>query len=173
MILAFDSYYYGTNKAKTVCLVFEDWISNVSYKVYTEILENVSEYISGQFYKRELPCIISLLDQIKKDNIAVDFIIVDGYVYLDDSKKLGLGGHLYYTLNEEIPIIGVAKTKFSFIDNLKVDLLRGESKIPLYITSIGIPLQEASQSIHSMHGKFRMPTLLKEMDRLTKEPDMC
>jgi exodeoxyribonuclease-5/deoxyribonuclease V len=166
MILAFDTYYFD-NKAKTVCLEFENWNEDKNFKVHAEIIHNVSEYIPGEFYKRELPCILSLLNQIDLKNIET--IIVDGFVYLDDDKKYGLGGHLYEKLNNEIPIIGVAKTNFASIKKDKKALLRGDSAKPLFITSIGIDLEEAFQKVESMAGEFRMPTLLKELDRLTKE----
>ncbi|MTH17376.1 endonuclease V [Flavobacterium sp. LC2016-01] len=166
MILAFDTYYYD-NKAKTVCIEFTEWNQEKDFKVHTEIIDNVEEYVPGAFYKRELPCILSLLNNI--DLKLVDVIIVDGFVYLDDDKKYGLGGHLYEKLNKEIPIIGVAKTNFASIEKDKKALLRGDSIKPLYITSIGIDLDEAYQKVESMAGEFRMPTLLKEMDRLTKE----
>ncbi|WP_343618415.1 endonuclease V [Flavobacterium sp.] len=166
MILAFDTYYFD-NKAKTVCLEFSEYNQKENFKIHTEIIENVEEYIPGEFYKRELPCIMSVLNQINLENIEV--IIVDGFVYLDDDKKYGLGGHLYEKLNRQIPIIGVAKTNFASIEKDKKALYRGDSIKPLYITSIGIDLEEAFKKIENMHGEFRMPTLLKELDRLTKE----
>ncbi|WPO79649.1 endonuclease V [Flavobacterium sp. KACC 22761] len=166
MILAFDTYYYD-NKAKTVCLEFTEWNQEKDFKVHTEIIDNVSEYIPGEFYKRELPCILSLLNNIDLKSVSV--IIVDGFVYLDDNKKYGLGGHLYEKLDKKIPIIGVAKTNFASIEKDKKPLFRGDSKKPLYVTSIGIDLEDAFQKIESMAGEFRIPTLLKEMDRLTKE----
>lgn len=166
MILAFDTYYFD-NKAKTVCLEFEDWNEDKNFKIHTEIIDNVAEYIPGEFYKRELPCIISLLNQMNLKNIEA--IIVDGFVYLDDDKKYGLGGRLYEKLNNQIPIIGVAKTNFASVEKDKKALLRGDSAKPLFITSIGIDLETAFQKVDSMSGKFRIPALLKELDRLTKE----
>jgi deoxyribonuclease V len=166
MIVAFDTYYFD-GKAKTVCLEFTEWNQSENFKVHTEIIENIAEYIPGEFYKRELPCILSLLNQI--DLKKIEAIIVDGFVYLDDEKKYGLGGHLYEKLNREIPIIGVAKTNFASIEKDKRSLFRGDSQKPLYITAIGIELDDAFQKVQSMAGEYRMPTLLKEMDRLTKE----
>jgi deoxyribonuclease V len=166
MILAFDTYYFD-GKAKTVCLEFEKWNEYENFKIHTEIIDNVEEYIPGEFYRRELPCIMSLLNQI--DLKIVDAIIVDGFVYLDDEKKYGLGGHLYEKLNKEIPIIGVAKTNFASIEKDKIGILRGDSQKPLFITAIGIEIDDAVQKVVSMAGEFRIPTLLKELDRLTKE----
>lgn len=166
MILAFDTYYFD-GKAKTVCLEFENWNESKDFKIHTEIIENVEEYIPGEFYRRELPCILSLLNQI--DLAKVDVIIVDSFVYLDDDKKYGLGGYLYEKLNREIPIIGVAKTNFASIEKDKVGIIRGDSQKPLFVTAIGIELDDAVEKVKSMAGEFRIPTLLKELDRLTKE----
>ncbi|MCU0450931.1 MAG: endonuclease V [Bernardetiaceae bacterium] len=165
MILAFDTYYFE-NKARTVCISFENWSDEANYQVDTEITEGVAEYQSGEFYKRELPCIVSLYSKIETKD--VEAIIVDGYVYLNDSDKLGLGGHLYHQLNGRIPIIGVAKTNFATLENNKRHLLRGESRKPLYITAIGIDIEEATKLIGRMSGGYRIPTLLKLLDTLTK-----
>lgn len=165
MIFAFDTYYYG-NKAKTVALAFNSWHSNQALEVYSEILEGVDEYTPGEFYKRELPCILSLLKQI--DPTLIDLIIVDSFVFLDDQEALGLGGHLYHALSGSIPVIGVAKTNFATIDQKKAPVFRGESKLPLYVTAIGIDLSNAAENIRNMHGPFRIPTLLKQLDDFTK-----
>lgn len=166
MILAFDTYYFD-DKAKTVCFSFGSWTTDKDYTVDSEIIENIEEYISGEFYKRELPCILSLLQKIDVKNVEV--IILDGYVYLDDNKKLGLGGYLFKQLNGQIPIIGVAKSNFATLDKNKRETLRGKSIKPLYITSIGLDLDKAAKLIENMSGENRIPTLLKTLDILTKE----
>ncbi len=168
MILAFDTYYFE-DKAKTVCIAFESWANESNFKIYDEILGGIEEYTSGEFYKRELSCILSLLEKIKVEIAHIELIIVDSFVYLDDEGKFGLGGYLYKALDEKVPIIGVAKTNFATIDNLKKSLLRGDSQKPLYITSIGIDLEKATELIQNMEGKFRNPTILKHLDTLTKE----
>lgn len=168
MILAFDTYYFD-DKAKTVCIAYESWQNEGNYKVYDEILENIAEYTPGEFYKRELPCILSLLEKIKPVIGDIELIIVDSFVYLDDEGKLGLGGHLYNALDCKIPIIGVAKTNFATIENQKKPVLRGDSVKPLFVTAIGIGLEESANFIQNMQGEFRIPTLLKLLDTLTKE----
>jgi exodeoxyribonuclease-5/deoxyribonuclease V len=166
MILAFDTYYYD-NKAKTVALSFKNWEDAHEQNVYSEILKNVEEYSSGEFYKRELPCILSLLNKINLSEI--DFIIIDGFVYLNDELKKGLGAYLYESLQQKIPIIGVAKNDFISLQKNKRLLFRGESKNPHYITAIGIDLDTAKSNIQMMHGEYRIPTLLKRLDMITKE----
>ncbi|KOS08120.1 endonuclease V [Flavobacterium akiainvivens] len=165
MILAFDTYYFN-DTAKTVALAF-NWPDDKPHAVYTETLTGIEEYVPGAFYRRELPCILSLLKQI--DLTDIDCIIVDGFVYLDDNATHGLGAHLYEALNQKTPIIGVAKTNFATIEKLKVPVLRGDSKNPLYVTAIGTGLKAAVNNVAMMHGSYRIPTLLRELDRLTKD----
>ncbi|WP_343747606.1 endonuclease V [Fluviicola sp.] len=165
MILAFDTFYFD-NQAKTVCVTFNDWNSSLQFDVFSETIKHSAAYTPGEFYKRELPCILSLLKAMNPEQIEA--IIIDGFVFLDDDYKLGLGGHLYNHLEQKIPVIGVAKTNFASIDQLKRPLLRGKSANPLYITAIGIDVDEALEKIRNLDGEFRIPTILKTLDGLTK-----
>lgn len=166
MIYAFDTYYYE-DFAKTVCIAFEDWSSEHENEMFNEKTKITADYESGAFYKRELPCILSLLEKIQlKSN---DIIIVDGYVTLNDEGKIGLGGYLFEALNRKFPVIGIAKNGFSSPDSKRREVFRGESKTPLFLTSIGIDIDEVQKKVEKMHGNFRFPTLLKKLDQLTRE----
>jgi deoxyribonuclease V len=167
VILAFDTA-YTDDQARTVCIAFEHWVDAVPHDVRSEVLTGIQPYEPGQFYKRELPCILSLLKSVPLND--VEAIIVDGFVVLDDSGSLGLGGHLHAALSARVPIIGVAKTNFATVHALKTEVLRGTSKNPLYVTAMDLELRQAAAHVHSMHGAFRIPDLLKELDRLTKAP---
>jgi deoxyribonuclease V len=46
--------------------------------------------------------------------------------------------------------------------------MRGKSKNPLYVTAVGIDQRLAASYIARMHGKYRIPTLLKTADRISK-----
>ncbi len=166
MILAIDVH-YRTNFAKAVSIAFNKWNDNKARAINSIIIKDVAEYIPGQFYKRELPCILKILE--KSDLQKVQAIIIDGYVTLDDDGKPGLGSYLYEALNREIPIIGVAKSSFYNNDKFVAPVLRGESMKPIYITSRGIALKKAAKLIKEMHGTFRIPTLLALMDQETKK----
>lgn len=169
MNLVFDTYYFDHDKANTICLAFENWESAVPDHEFSEIKEGVEEYVPGQFYRRELPCILSLLEKIKLQINKVSCIIIDGFVYLDDHMKPGLGKHLYDALNSEIPVIGVAKTNFATVEKYKLPLKRGSSETPLYISSVGIDMNKAYDLIRKMDGEYRIPTLLKKVDTLTRQ----
>lgn len=168
MIYAFDTFYYE-DFAKTVCIAFENWTSEMESFIYSENTEISSEYESGAFYKRELPCILSLLTKI--DLKEGDLIIVDGYVTLDNSGKIGLGGYLYEFLNKKYPVIGIAKNGFASEDDLRKTVFRGESKTPLFLTAVGIDTNDIKTKVENMYGAYRIPTLLKKLDQLTREKD--
>jgi deoxyinosine 3'endonuclease (endonuclease V) len=165
MIYAFDTYYYE-DYANTVCIAFEDWTSEKEVEVFVEQTAVSSGYESGAFYKRELPCILSLLTKIVLK--PEDIIIVDGYVTLDNDGKIGLGGHLYEALEEKCPIIGIAKNEFTTPDSQRRNVFRGESKTPLFVTAKGMDVDEVQLKVEQMHGAYRMPTLLKKLDQLSR-----
>ena len=166
MIVAVDVYYIET-KAKAVSIEFENWDDEVPGKINILELEGFAEYITGEFYKRELPCIIKVLEM--SDLGQTEAIIVDGYVVLNNNGKPGLGGYLYEALNNQVPIIGVAKKSFFSNKKFVKEVLRGSSKNPLYISSIGLALEDAATFIRKMKGKYRIPTLLKILDQKTRE----
>ena len=166
MILAFDVY-YADDTAKVVCAVLQQWQDAAATHHWIKYLAVPAEYIPGEFYKRELPCILSILEQI--DLTTITCIVIDGFVVLDDEGKKGLGAHLYDALQKKVPVIGVAKTNFHSNTANVVPIYRGESKNPLYITATGIELQQAATHIQDMAGDYRIPTVLKELDTKTKE----
>lgn len=165
MIYAFDTFYFE-DYANTICLSFQDWKDGEETAIYREKTNITSDYESGTFYKRELPCILSILSQISlKEG---DVLLVDGYVTLNNEGKMGLGGYLYQELNERYPVVGIAKNEFSSPDSQRRNIYRGESKTPLFLTSKGIDVDALRPKIEQMHGAYRIPTLLKKLDQLTR-----
>lgn len=165
MIYAFDTYYFE-DYARTVCIAFKSWNSEAETEIFTENTAITSDYESGAFYKRELPCILSLLKNIElKDG---DLIIVDGYVTLNNEGKIGLGGHLFEELSGKFPVIGIAKNGFNEPDDERRSVYRGESKTPLFLTARGIDVDEVKVKVEQMLGSFRIPTLLKKLDQLSR-----
>ncbi len=164
MILATDIHYKETY-AKAVCVTF-DWEDAVPEKIYTATIDEVAPYVPGEFYKRELPCILKVLAQI--DLESIEAIIVDGHVFIHDDKKYGLGAYLWEALDKKIPIIGVAKRSFVNTKNVSTPILRGSSENPLFVSCIGIDKKTVLEKINLLHGEHRMPTILKLLDTVTK-----
>ena len=102
----------------------------------------------------------------RKIKEEIGLIIIDGYVTLGKDSK-GLGWHLHHALKGEIPVIGVAKSLFKgSIDY--IEIYRGQSRVPLYITSIGIERNFSAKFIAALSGRYRIPSVLKRVDQLTK-----
>jgi deoxyribonuclease V len=102
---------------------------------------------------------------LRKVTEPLTTVVIDGYVWLGTDKSPGLGAHLFRALDEQIPVIGVAKSRFKD-STYAYKAFRGYSKRPLYITAAGIDPEVATKNISHMHGKFRIPTLLKKVDFL-------
>ncbi|NVB81009.1 MAG: endonuclease V [Kofleriaceae bacterium] len=125
-------------------------------------------YEPGAFYRRELPHVHAVLSLLVP---PLGAIVVDGYVWLagdaaSESPRPGLGAHLYRALGEAVPVIGVAKTAFA--GATAIEVVRGASAKPLYVTSAGIEPQVAAEAVRTMHGEHRIPTLLKRVDQLAR-----
>lgn len=163
MVLAIDIQ-YSENSALAAGVLFEKWDDPHSARDVIKEINEVAPYVPGEFYKRELPCIKSLLQEISEE---ITYIVVDGYVYLGEEKKPGLGMYLYESLNREVPVIGVAKNFFHGTEE-SARLFRGTSKKPLFVTTAGIDQKSAQNHILTMHGENRNPTLLKRADQLCR-----
>ncbi|MDV6169995.1 hypothetical protein R1T16_16270 [Flavobacterium sp. DG1-102-2] len=96
-------------------------------------------------------------------------VIIDGHIYTDNNRHPGLGYYTWELLSRRIPVIGVAKNPFHANSKKVKEVLRGKSTKPLYVSAIGIDENVATSHIKKMHGDFRIPTILKELDRITKE----
>ncbi|NHZ97896.1 endonuclease V [Massilia sp. CCM 8734] len=164
MILAVDVQ-YEQDCGYVAGLLFERWDAMAPVATFSKQQMGVGEYVPGEFYKRELPCILALLGELDQ---LPETILIDGFVFLDGHAHAGLGKHLYDALDGKAKVIGVAKTSYAGIgDDYK--LLRGDSIKALFITCIGLELAAAREHIAAMHGRHRMPVLLKTVDRLCRE----
>lgn len=160
MILAVDVD-YRTSEALAAGICFDNWWDDKASQIYRSVIPEIEDYEPGGFYRRELPCILHLL---KEHRLSPEVIVIDGFVYLGDKSRPGLGMYLYNALNQKVPVIGVAKKRFKGTTP-DTELLRGKSANPLYVTAAGIDLETAKSQISSMHGKHRIPTLLTLADR--------
>ena len=163
MIAALDVHYdEASSKATAAAVIFQRWDDAEPIAQYTAGCEVAEAYVPGEFFRRELPCLLAVLKQIQE---TLSLILIDGYVTLGD--KPGLGMRLWEALPLKMPVIGVAKRQFQ--NAAAIEVTRGESKIPLFVTAVDIAPAKAADSIRKMHGPFRIPTMLKRADRLARE----
>ena len=153
---------YRDPGAAAAGLWFHDWTDSTGAAEVVVPIARVAPYQPGQFYLRELPCLLAVLEK----GPSADVVVLDGYVWLKDGQP-GLGAHLYRALKERIAVIGVAKTRYAGAASVQ-EIRRGGSANPLYVTAVGIDLFEAARHIAGMHGPYRIPTLLKKVDQLCR-----
>lgn len=165
MFVCTDVDYRSDDSARAAAVFFEAWSDEKAAREQVAHITQVAPYQAGQFYQRELPCLLAVLGGHQQD---LEAVVIDGYVTLDPAGRPGLGQHLFEALHEQIPVIGVAKTAFQGSPHA-AQVLRGTSQTPLYVTAAGIDVQQAAQHIRAMHGANRLPTLLKRVDRLCRD----
>jgi deoxyribonuclease V len=163
MIACSDVHYTNTH-AIAACILFRGWSDAHSDLAITERVEHTARYEPGQFYRRELPPVLSVISKLA---VRPEVIIIDGYVWLGDWDHPGLGAYVHKALDETAAVIGVAKNPFRPGPAVQ-SITRGTSARPIYVSTAGMDLNEAAARIVDLHGKFRIPTLLKRVDRLCR-----
>jgi deoxyribonuclease V len=154
---------YGNAAGYAAGVTFCRWADANPVEERVVQVSNVQAYEPGQFFRRELPCLMAVLKGLP----PMDLVIVDGYVWLGDSNKPGLGAHLYQALGERTAVVGVAKTKFEGAESAS-EVVRGRSTRLRFITAAGMSPECAAEHVRSMHGPYRVPTLLKRVDELCR-----
>jgi deoxyribonuclease V len=155
---------YRDPEAFAACVLFRAWPDEQPAGERVERIASVEAYQPGQFYKRELPCLLAVLCATRA---PLEAVLVDGYVWLRDEQSPGLGAHLYEALGRAVPVIGVAKSRFASAGAAR-EVRRGDSRRPLYVSAAGLDVEEAARCVQRMHGPHRVPTLLKRVDLLCR-----
>jgi deoxyribonuclease V len=162
-IVVVDVHYVG-EAARAAAVSVADWSSSDVLAVRTAWLEEVPPYEPGRFFVRELPPVLAVLSQLGR----VSVVVVDGYVDLDPTGRPGLGRRLYESI--AVPVVGVAKTPFRGADHARA-VLRGTAVRPLFVTSAGLPAEEAARQVAAMAGAYRVPDVLRLVDRIARSGD--
>lgn len=158
---------YRDGGARAACVIAEAWTSEVPLGAYTSDIATVQEYEPGAFYRRELPCLLQVLSELSS---LPDVVVIDGYVWLADASRPGLGAYLYEALGSTVPIVGVAKTAFHGAESCPIvaQVHRGSAKRPLFVTSVGLELELVGTWVRDMAGSHRIPALLTAADQLAR-----
>lgn len=164
MLAAVDVSYRATD-AVASCVIFHGWGDPRETSAQVARIASVAPYEPGAFYRRELPCLLAVLSEART---PLEVIVIDGYVWLSEDNRLGLGAHLFEALERRTVIVGVAKTGFAG-SSFAVPVVRGSGGRALFVTAAGVEPVVAAGWIRSMHGANRIPTLLKRTDRLCRD----
>ena len=161
-----DVAYKGTG-ARAACVVVDAWEAAAPSATYADDIEAVEPYEAGSFFRRELPCLVSVLRLLP---VLPTVLVIDGYVWLSSLDRPGLGARLYEAVGRATPVVGIAKTAFAGVDHCAavVPVLRGTSRRPLFVTAVGMDPAVAAQCVRQMVGKHRIPEILCITDQLSR-----
>lgn len=164
MIACFDVH-YDDHSAVAAAIAFRGWDDETIVDQHIVNVKNVGEYRAGRFFERELKPLRELLPLITH---PLHYYVIDAYCHLSQDLDPGLGAYLKEHLPADAVVIGVAKNRFRDT-NHAIELYRGSSDRPLFVTSIGVDYPCAANYIKSMAGNYRIPTLLKLVDSLSRK----
>ncbi len=165
--VALDAH-YETTRTRIAALVFDSIPAREGLKEIVLERGPAAAYRAGEFYRRELPFVLEILETL--DLTEFEAIWIDGYVDLGP-KRPGLGRILHDALGERDTdqttpeIIGVAKNKF--VGAPCEEVFRGRSIRPLFVTS-SHSSAKAAVRLRRMHGPYRLPTILKRVDAMAR-----
>lgn len=177
MLVCLDVDYRATaagERAVAAAVVVTDPRSDVAAHEITVAVDHIAAYVPGAFFERELPCLLAVLDAVVVVlGTAAFTIVVDAHVWLGDHP--GLGQRLYQAWRSrhvdkgsaDVVVGGVGKTAWHDTSAHRA-VVRGEAKA-LWVSSAGLDVDVAAALIESMHGPYRLPTLLKRVDRLCRD----
>lgn len=166
MKLAMAVHFDGT-QATAAGVAFDAWEGGEATKTYVSRIAQVEKAVRGELDVRELPCLMQLL---REHSLAPELILIDGFVHLDAEETPGLGQHLYQALGAKVPVVGVSKTGLPGLP-AQFEVMREEEAPPLFVTCAGIDIGAAKVRLRAMHGRKRIPTLMKLAARLAKNGD--
>jgi deoxyribonuclease V len=152
--------------ARVAAVAFEDWGAAEGTRNYALSIAHVDKPAKGELDLRALPWLVQLLDA---NRLQPEAIVLDGFVHLDAQDTPGLGRRLHDTLGGRSAVIGVSKSVFKGTDTPdQFCIFREDETPPLIVTCAGIDLGAAKARIRAMHGRKRVPTLMKLAARIAK-----
>jgi deoxyribonuclease V len=164
MKLAACVHFHGDG-ALAAAVAFDEWDAREASQTFTSRVAQMDKPARGKPDLRELPCLLQLLQE---HALKPEAILIDRPVHLDAAETPGLGRSLYDALGGQIAIIGVS-TKAMPGMPAQFEVFREEEAAPLVVTCAGIDLGAAKVRIRAMHGKRRIPTLLKLAARIARD----
>jgi deoxyribonuclease V len=158
---AADVHYLPSGRARAAAVLAADAVFSAVLAERTVLLPQVLPYRPGEFFLRELPPLRAVLAGVSR----LGLLVIDGYADLDPAGRPGLGAHAHAAFS--VPVIGVAKTRLRTATHA-VEVLRGRSARPLFVTAAGIPAAQAASLVRKMAGPFRLPDALRRADALAR-----
>jgi len=143
---------------------FEEWDAPEAARTHVSRLALSEKPAPDALALLQVQCLLQLL---QAHALAPTVIVIDGLVHLDAQDTPGLGRHLYEALGGRAAVIGVSKATMAHMP-AQFQVTREDEAAPVTVTCVGIDIGAAKARVRAMHGKRRVPTLLKLAARVAR-----
>lgn len=164
MKLAVCVHYHGDG-AVAAAVAFNEWDAPEASRTFTSRVAHVDKPSRGELDLRALPCVLLVMQE---HALQPDVILIDAPVHLDAFESPGPGQKIYEALGGQVAIIGVSTRSLPEMP-AQFEVFREEEARPVIVTSVGVDIGAAKTRVRAMHGKRRIPTLLKLAARIARE----
>lgn len=145
-------------------VVFEEWGAPEAARTHLSRLALSDKPAPDALAQLQLQCLLQLL---QAHALAPTVIVLDGLVHLDAQDTPALGRHLYEALGGRAAVIGVSKAALAHLP-AQFQVSREDEAAAVTVTCAGIDIGAAKARVRAMHGKRRVPTLLKLAARVAR-----
>jgi len=160
--------HFDATRARAAAVAFDAWDAPEAAKTFVTQIAQVEKPARGESDLRELHCMMQLL---REHRLAPELIVIDGFVHLDADESPGLGLYLFHALGGSTPVMGIAKSSRIGLSAQFEVMREEEGAKPLTVTCAGLDIGAAKVRVRAMHGRKRVPTLMKLLGRLAKGGD--
>ena len=151
-------------QASVAAVAFDSWDAAEGTRTYLSRHADADKAARGEPDLRTVRAIQQLLAEHR---LEPELILLDAFVHLDGLGTPGEGDHLFQALGGRVPIVGASKKGLPGL-SAQFQVIREEEAPPLFVTCAGIDIGAAKARLRSMHGRKRVPTLMKLAARLAK-----
>jgi deoxyribonuclease V len=159
--------HFDGTQAHAAAAAFDAWDGAEATQTYVSRIAHVEKVARGQTDLRELACVLQLL---REHRLEPDLVLIEGFAHADADETPGLGQHLHQALGGKVPVVCVSKKRLPGL-SVQFEVMREEDAPPLIVTCAGIDIGAAKARLRAMHGRKRVPTLMKLAARLAKSAE--
>lgn len=150
--------------AIVAAVAFYEWDVAEASCTFTSRVAPVDPPVRNPRGAAELAGVLQLL---REHALEPELIVIDGPVHLDAAEKPAWGRQLFDALGGRCAVIGISTRTMPGLP-AQFEVWRDEEARPLIVTCIGIDLGAAKVRVRTMHGRRRVPTLMKLATRLAR-----
>jgi deoxyribonuclease V len=145
-------------------VAFDEWDAAEASRTFTARVAPLDPPVRSPRGAVELAGALQLL---REHALEPELIVIDGPVHLDTAEKPAWGRQLFDALSGRSAVIGISTRTMPGLP-AQFEVWRDDEARPLIVTCIGIDLGAAKARVRAMHGRRRVPTLMKLATRLAR-----